>query len=315
MTKLDRVKAVSTLHAEGAQALAALCIQHDMAKAETLQEYRQSVIVYEKGQGREVSSFYVLGDAYDKENAKPKTLYKQYKAQRAQTMAHYTPKASDAVRAIKHAQKLAAWLESIDATTFHTDGENVAHEYIDEKGYKYVFKAEYDDFPYYEDMKWQGYSYEVEPAKPGFAYHCGQGFTHHKGEGLQAWLDLSNDRQYVPALFDIPESYMQQFYNNKDYGKGEAYSRMVQATKTAIKQDIDQYCKNDMLVISVTVYDKHGEEVYRDSLGGCDYEYVTSGDAFFENAMFESCKEEAQKDFATVTPQAIPQNYTHGAFI
>ena len=72
---------------------------------------------------------------------------------------------------------------------------------------------------------------------------------------------------------------------------------------------------NDMLVISVTVYDKHGEEVYRDSLGGCDYEYVTSGNAFFENAMFESCKEEAQKDFATVTPQAIPQNYTHGAFI
>lgn len=245
--------------------------------------------------------------------------YKQYLAERKNTMPHYHNRAIDAWRHIVFKRKFDAWLKEIDAPHgFYTDSDNVAHEFTDDKGYRYVFKIEPDYYVsyMYDDMKSQGYDYDVREggySKPGFAEHGN--VTRHSGEGFRMWLDLSNDRHYIPAVFDVPESYTRQFYDNKNYSKHEAYTNMVASARMAIEQGVNTYCKTDYCDVSVTVYAPDGEEIETDGLGGCDLDSSTSGRVFYEHDMLDTLREAAAKHYAETQPQAIQQNYACGAYI
>jgi hypothetical protein len=243
--------------------------------------------------------------------------YKQYLKERRDTMPHYKKRALDAWRHIKSERALQAWKESINAPQgFSIDYNGVAHEYVDKEGYAYLFKIEPDYDAPYDDMKHQGYDYDVRDRgynKPEFAYHGNA--TRHSGDGFYMWLDLSNDRSYIPAVFDVPENYVRQFYNNKNYSKHGAYINMVASARMAIEQDVNTYCKTEYCYTSVTLYAPDGEEVAQDGLGGCDIDYATSGAAFRDHGLFEAMQEEASKHIAMVMPFIVPENYAQGAYI
>jgi hypothetical protein len=234
-------------------------------------------------------------------------LYKEYKAQRKQSLAYYIPTAKSAWQHIKHERALKAWKAEIGATSFYC-----GHEYTDARGYKYVFKIEPDDNLFWHDIKngGQGYTFEVLRSnhyKPDFKEHGD--FTRHSGDGFKACLDVGTYRDYTLAAFDVPEDFIKQFYDAKNWCKHEAYIRMIASARRAIEADVEQL-KTEFNCISVHLYAPDGEAIDSDYLGGCDTDYCTSGNAFFEQGMLDNMKEKAAEHFAAVAPHAIPENFT-----
>lgn len=288
-------KFLDILQAQGVNALAEACIKAGMDKQETLEQYRQAVINFETKEGRESGSYYVLADAYDKQASKRNihTLYIQYRRKRAKGMPHYFVTAKDALQAIRAKDKRVAMLDAIGAShTLYTDYKGVAHEW-EENGFTIQLKIENDEnhvfediIPYKGGMNSQGYyvydlgRYADEDDKQDKRYSGGAMILAQDiGEGERNW-----------KKFELPESYVKQFYNNKDFGKHEAYSRMVASAKIAVDQDI-KIAKMDYCYVSVTVLDKHGNEIFHDGLGGCDYDYAQSGEAFFDHGMIDSARD------------------------
>src|SRR5690606_8214288 len=72
------------------------------------------------------------------------------------------------------------------------------------------------------------------------------------------------------------------------------YNKAVKKARAAIKQDIQNYLEGEFCYISITAYDGE-EEIARDSRGGCDSDYVTSGLAFYEQCQESSIEEEVKK--------------------
>lgn len=225
-------------------------------------------------------------------------LVTYYKA-RSASMPHYLTRAIDAWRNIQSDRKLAAWKAEIDATSFYTDSHNVAHEF-EENGFKYVFKIEpdYDGcdaedyFPRKGGKNSQGYEvydvarYEEDHNKPP---------RYQAGKGMTLYADIGNYRQCYWKRFELPEEYVRQFYDNRNYSRQVAYENMIASAKLAIEQGI-KTVNLDYCYISVTAYDAEGHEVATDGLGGVDSDYATSGQAFFEHGMLETCKQEVDKE-------------------
>lgn len=243
-----------------------------------------------------------------------RTLYEQYKSARNGSMPHYTTSAINALRHVRYEANLKAWKESIGANSFYTDNENIAHEYTDDKtGVKYVFKIEMDDHSNWQDIEAQGYDVETNQRRAPEFFEFGS-FTRHSGDGFKAYLSYGQSRD-GNALFDVPEKYVRQFYSPKQYAKHAAYVNMVASARLAIEQDKKNYLETEYAYISITAYDKDGEEIASDGLGGVDYNYAMSGSCFYEQ-VFTTVKDEVQKyldaqssDFAAHLMQSRPDMY------
>jgi len=244
------------------------------------------------------------------------TLYKNYLAERKESMSHYITSAKNAMLFVRAEQKLAAWKKEINAPNkFYTDSDNVAHTYETEDGYKMVFKLEADyDNCRQDDINGQGYEVKIgKRNKPDFAEH-GE-FTRHSGKGIEAYIGFDcGYRDYENAYFDIPEKYMEQFYDNKNYSKHDAYIHMVASTRLAIEQDIKNAFNTEYYYISVTVF-KDDEELESFGIGSIDEDYAISGSGFFDYSYNDAMdfinqdREERAATFACEVTASRPDMY------
>lgn len=246
--------------------------------------------------------------------------YKQYKEARKQTIAYHVPSAKSAMQHLRYEEKLNAWRESINmsAKQYGYGKDDPLHVWIDENGYEYHFIMEADDL---DCAMWEDESDFTKRSlsryeKPEYVDN-GSTFSRYSGNGLQCVYDLASycDRSYYPYEFDISEQFIRQYYDNKTWGKHEAYTRMLQSVYDFFERYVKHTYKQGMHYIAVYVYDAEGNEIDFCSLGGCDESYVESGAAFYEHGLLDEAKEIAAKDFAVVKPHAIPESYLQGAFI
>jgi len=244
------------------------------------------------------------------------TLYNEYLKKRYyNVMPHYINTAKNALLSIRSEQSLKAWKESIEAPNeFYTDSDNIAHTYTTNDGYTLTFKIECDDICRADDVRHQGYSVETNcnrHCKPDFADH-GE-FTRHTGKGLQAFIDIG-ERCINYASFDIPESYIEQFYSHKNYSKHNAYINMIASARMAIQQDIKNYYHTEYFYISVTV-EKDGVELESFGICGIDESYAISGQAFFDYSYSDAMefikndREKAACEYANYMTASRPDFY------
>jgi hypothetical protein len=217
------------------------------------------------------------------------TNYKDYIEARKRRLPYYNVTAQDALCSIRNKQKLKEKLESIGCTgRLYTDSDNVCHIFK-KHGYTITLKIECDDNSHFDDINHQDYG--VENARKRFIDE--QDNKRYSGGDMVIYKDLG-DRNTVTYRFDLPESYIRQFYNAK-LGKARAYDAMVASTKQAIDQDIKSFTQ-ECYYISVAVTDIIGTEIFNDGLGGCDFDFATSGAAFFECDMIESAIDHIMSD-------------------
>lgn len=219
-------------------------------------------------------------------------LYAQYKKQRAERMPHYNVKAIDAMRHIRFSQALENWKQSIGAIGgFYTDSHNVAHTF-ERNGYTVTMKIENDDYSSWNDIGCQGYNTTAARAR------CvdTEDNKRYSGGAMTIYKDVGEHNTLI-YRFDLPESYIKQFYNEK-LGKSRAYDCMIASAKMAIDQDVKN-ANEETYYISVTVTDTLGTEIFTDGLGGVDYENATSGAAFYDHGMVEEAMATIDKDIET----------------
>lgn len=246
--------------------------------------------------------------------------YQEYKDARQSTIAYRIPTAKSALQALRYNARLAAWRKNIGMSklSYGYGEDDPLHVWRDANGYEYRFICENDDLPsdFWEDegefTKRSLSRYE----KPEYFEH-GATFSRYSGNGMQCVYDLASyhDRNYYPHEFDISERFVRQYYDNKAWGKHEAYTRMVQSVKDFFEGYVEHTYKKDIYWIAIYVYDAEGEEIDFCGLGGCDEDYVESGAAFFDNGLLEEAQEIAARHRATITPASVAENYTQGAFI
>lgn len=222
------------------------------------------------------------------------TLQQYKKARYSNTMPHYTNSAKTALQILRHKEKLKTFLSNIGAASYlYCDSSDIAHEW-EEAGYTITLKIEYDDFnSRWEDIiprKWginsQGYFVFNE------RYSADHESTRYRaGEGLTVYARAGDYHLRI----ELPEKWLRQFYDNRNYDKASAYNNMVASGKMAIEQDIKQACQ-EYFTIGCTVSDSQGNEIFSDYLGGCDLDYAQSGEAFLEHGMIESAREAIEKE-------------------
>ena len=122
-----------------------------------------------------------------------KTSFEQYKAEKKDYLYPFHHAAKSALQSLKSKQRFEVWKESIGAKSFYTDCDNIAHGF-EREGIRYVFKADYDDYPFHDDIKHQGYEIEYREArfasKPDFAEH-GEFTRWKRGEGFEFCIGFS----------------------------------------------------------------------------------------------------------------------------
>ena len=213
--------------------------------------------------------------------------------------------------ALKRQKAFKKWKEKYNFSEVnYPDADNVLHDYKLENGYILRFKAE----PYYDiydNIHDQGYSYETlnRYSKPQFAVE-GSKFSRYSNDELYYFCDLSNDRDYIPALFTLPKEWVKQFYNNKDFSKHEAYNRMVTSAKSAIESDVNYY-KDYFYTCIIEIIDPNGLKVDFVCIGACDEKYSFSGLTFYEHNLINEAMEIIKNDIGLNNPLDLQENYNY----
>lgn len=245
---------------------------------------------------------------------------KEYQTARAvKHLQYYTISAKQAVQSIRHNQAIEQWRNAIGAPKrLYTDNNNIAHSFtiaghsvrlcieLDEYNYRYE-----DIFPRKGGMNSQGY--EVHAL--GRYDDVDQSPRYKNGQGLTVFKRVNADRDSYKYKFYLPESWIRQFYDNCNQSKADAHNNMIQSALSALDSDIET-ATSEYYTISCVVTDSHNNEIFSDYLGGCDYEYAVTGEAFFEHGMIESARaaiDDSLEKQAQAIMQSRPDMYQEAA--